>query len=392
MAASLPRRWRAGAAGLAAAALGVGLLPSSAAAHGAASDAFVKAAYYTQWSVYGGFTVSKVVANGDASHLNQINYAFINVAPNSAVPGAPIECVSGDPWADYQMPFGGSTGRPSVDGSADDWSGLQGNFKQLLELKKQFPGIRILASLGGYSWSGYFSDAALTAAGREHLVASCVDMLINGNLPGLPAGAAKGVFDGIDVDWEFPGAAGASTINGNGNPTARPEDTKTFTLLLAEFRRQLDDAARANHHRRYLLTAALSANPSKIALLQVRTISRILDQLDVMDYDFHGPWEAHGPTDFQSELYPSAAEAAAVGAANQFSVDGSIEAFLAAGADRRKLLVGVPFYGHGWVGVPDGGTHGLYQPASGPATLNGGSPTWAQLSTLGFTPYRDPTT
>ena len=365
------------------------VVPSSATAHEPRSDGLVRAAYYTQWSVYSGFTVAGVVANGDAGRLNQINYAFINVAPNPAVSGSPIECLSGDPWADYQMPFGGATGRPSVDGTADDWSGLQGNFKQLRELKARYPNLRIIASLGGYSWSGYFSDAALTAESRAHLVASCIDLLINGNLPGLPPGAAKGIFDGIDVDWEYPGAAGATLTNGNGNPTARPEDTRNFTLLLAEFRRQLDSAARANHHRRYLLTAALSANPAKIALLEVPQISRLLDQMDVMDYDFHGPWEAHGPTDFQSELYPSAAEAAVIGSAQQFSVDQSIDAFLRAGADRHKLLVGVPFYGHGWVGVPDGGTHGLYQTATGPSWLNGGSPTWAQLEALGYAPYRD---
>jgi chitinase len=80
----------------------------------------------------------------------------------------------------------------------------------------------------------------------------------------------------------------------------------------------------------------------------VRAISGLLDQLDVMDYDFHGPWEATGPTDFQSELYPSANETPA----NQFSVDQSVTAFLKAGADRRKLLVGDPTTGGYWVYDP----------------------------------------
>lgn len=387
---------RTGLAAVAAAAVVVPLgFASGASAHDwHGDDQLVRSGYYTDWSVYSGFTLKSAVDSGAAAHLNQIQYAFVNVAPTDAAashPTGPIECQIGDAWSDYQMPFGGSTGRPSIDGTADDWSGLQGNFKQILELKKLHPNIKVVASLGGFTWSDWFSDASLTAATRQHLVSSCVDLLIKGDLPGLPAGAAKGVFDGIDIDWEYPGSAGNHATNAAGNPTARPQDTANFTLLLKEFRSQLDALAKSDkHHGRaphYLLTAALSANPSKIALLQVRQVSQLLDQLDVMDYDFHGPWEATGPTDFQSELYPSSKESPA----NQFSVDQSINAYLKAGADRRQLLVGVPFYGHGWTGVQDGGTFGLYQPATGP-TADGGTANWNVISKLGYQPHRDPVT
>jgi len=399
---------RRGIALAAALAIPLALAPAAAAhdnGKGNGQGPDVRSGYYTQWSVYSGFTLKSVIDNGDASHLNEIDYAFINVAPETTgklggtdqyvpVADTPIECRSIDPWADYQMPFGGVGQPASIDGSADDWSGLQGNFKQILELKAKYPNIKVIASLGGFTLSDWFSDAALTEQTREHLVQSCVNMLINGNLPGLPEGAAKGVFDGIDVDWEYPGVPGdhATTLPPVAGPTARPDDTKNFTALLREFRSQLDQAAATSpingKKPHYLLTAALSANPSTIAKLQVKDISRTLDQLDVMDYDFHGPWEATGPTDFQSELYPSPKETPA----NQFSVDSSINTYLAAGADRGKLIVGVPFYGHGWTGVQDGGTHGLYQPATGPTAADGGTATWNVVSKLGYQPYRDPTT
>ncbi len=382
---------RTGLAAVAAAALVVPLgFATGASAHGGHGDgALVRAGYYTQWSVYSNFTPKSVVDNGDAAHLNQIQYAFINVAPNAGEPGSPIECQSADPWADWQTPYYNASN--SVSGK-DDAGVLHGNFNQLLELKQKYPNIKVVASLGGFTLSDWFSDASLTAQSRQRLVASCVRMLIDGDLPGLPAGAAKGVFDGIDIDWEYPGSAGNHATNAAGNPTARPQDTANFTLLLKEFRDQLDATARAQQqHGRaphYLLTAALSANPSKIALLQVHSVSRLLDQLDVMDYDFHGPWEATGPTDFQSELYPSPQETPA----NQFSVDQSIDTFLKAGADRHKLLVGIPFYGHGWTGVQDGGTFGLYQPATGPTADNGGTANWNVISKLGYQPHRDPVT
>ena len=365
------------------------------------NSADVRMGYYTQWSVYGAqFYVNNVISDGDASHLNQIDYAFINVAPNTSVPGSPVECSSIDPWADYEKPFGGSGQPPSVDGSADPdgWlNALKGNFEQLRELKAKFPDIKIVASLGGWTLSDWFSDAALTENSRQHLVQSCIDMLITGDLPGLPAGAAKGIFDGIDIDWEYPGAAGNHAVNSAGDPTARPEDTQNFTALLQEFRTQLDQLSREQHSEHYLLTAALSASPGKVALLQTKQVSKLLDELDVMAYDFHGPWEATGPTDFQSNLFDSPDSPQP--ANNRFSVDTAVNAYLDAGADRHKLIVGVPFYGHGWTGVPDGGTHGLYQPATGPAAPLAGDPaavpgteSWKDIASLGYKPYRDPVT
>jgi chitinase len=397
----LPRTFgahgRRGLALAAVAAIPLGLLPGAASAGGddrpvnMPGHGDVRSSYYTDWSVYSGYTLTNAVANGQIANLNELQYAFVNVAPNTSVAGSPIECQLGDSWADTDMPYGDGTGRPSIDGTTDNWSGMQGNFKQILELKKKFPNVRVVASLGGFTWSSYFSDAALTPAARQHLVQSCVNLLIKGNVPGYAPGAAKGVFDGIDIDWEYPGSAGASTTNGNGNPTARPQDTQDFTALLQQFRTDFDAYSHSTHGQHYLLTAALSANPSKIALLQVHQISQLLDQLNVMDYDFHGPWEATGPTDFQSELFPSATEAAAVGAQNQFSVDQSINAYLNAGAPRDKLIVGIPFYGHGWTGVQPGSTNGLYQPATGP-TADGGTANWNVIQKLGYQPHRDPAT
>ena len=92
-------------------------------------------------------------------------------------------------------------------------------------------------AIGGWSWSGQFSGLAETAAGRQKFVQSCVDQYIRGDLPGLPAGAAAGIFDGIFVDWEYPGAPG------NNNPYG-PQDTPDYTALMQEFRGELDAQSR----------------------------------------------------------------------------------------------------------------------------------------------------
>ncbi|WP_433016513.1 glycoside hydrolase family 18 protein [Kribbella sp. CA-294648] len=149
--------------------------------------------YYTQWSGYDrNFLVSDLVKNGTAAKLTHLNYAF-------GFLDAQGKCVSSDPWADYQRPF---TAEQSVSGKADEaGQPLAGNLNQLRQLKQKFPKLRISISLGGWTGSKYFSDAALPANRAAH-VKSCLDMWIKGNLPGAPAGAAKGVFDGIDLDWD----------------------------------------------------------------------------------------------------------------------------------------------------------------------------------------------
>lgn len=201
--------------------------------------------YYTQWSGYDrNFLVSDLVKNGTAAKLTHLNYAF-------GFLDAQGKCVSSDPWADYQRPF---TAEQSVSGKADEaGQPLSGNLNQLKQLKQKFPKLRISISLGGWTGSKYFSDAALPA-NRAASVKSCLDMWIKGDLPGAPAGAAKGVFDGIDLDWEWPAS------EGNPGNVIRPEDKQNFTGLVKEYRKQLDRASWP-FKGRYNLTAFLAGRP-----------------------------------------------------------------------------------------------------------------------------------
>src|SRR5215218_2444410 len=189
--------------------------------------------YYTNWSGYDrNFLVSDLVKNGTAGSLTQINYAFGFLDESG-------NCYSSDPWAD------------------DPGQALNGNINQLKELKKKFPNLRISISLGGWTGSKYFSDAALTPASRAAHVKSCLDLWLKGNIPGLPAGAAKGVFDGIDLDWEWP------ANEGNPGNVIRPEDKQNLAALVHEYRTQLDKLSWPVKGR-YNLTAFLPAAPSVI--------------------------------------------------------------------------------------------------------------------------------
>ncbi|MFD3696227.1 glycoside hydrolase family 18 protein [Streptomyces sp. NPDC058646] len=358
---------------LAVAACSLSLLTAFAPAAGAHGDeragghdrAHRKVGYFTQWGVYGrDFQVQDLDANGSAGKLTHINYAFGNVSADGKcftgnVPG------EADAWADYGRPLDAAN---SVDGVADTWDQpLAGNFNQLRELKAKHPGLKVMISLGGWSWSTHFSDAALTPASRKALVESCIDLYIKGNLPQDGArggeGAAAGVFDGIDLDWEWPGSAG------DADTKFRPEDKRNFTALVQEFRTQLDAYARSQRKKSwYELTAFVPTAPAKIdAGFDVRRIMRDLDFVTLQGYDFHVSGEK------------TTAQQSALHARNDFSVDGTVDAWLRRGAPASKLVVGMPFYGQGWTGVTGGGD-GMGQPAAGPAPA-----TWA----AGYEDYKE---
>jgi chitinase len=362
------------------------------AAAAAATSGGVKIAYYDQWSVYGNaFYPKNLDTEGIAGKLNVLNYSFENIDPtnltcfeatkasdstNESDPNAGDG--AGDAFADYQKSYGADI---SVDGVGDVWNQpIVGNFNQLKKLKAKYPNLKIVASLGGWTYSKYFSDAAATDASRKKLVSSCIDMFIKGNLPaqggyGGP-GTGAGIFDGFDIDWEYPGSPNGHT--GNHYSAA---DKANFTALLAEFRTELDAYGAANGGKHMLLTAALPAGQDKIANVETNKIGNYLDYANIMTYDMHGAWDATGPTNNQDPTYQSAGDpsTAIPPGTEKYSTDGAIKAWtngdsaygIPGGFPANKITMGYPMYYRGWTGVTAGANHGLYQPATGPAAARG---------------------
>ncbi|QLI81024.1 chitinase [Chitinibacter fontanus] len=337
--------------------------------------------YFTQWGVYGrDFQVADIITNGSAAHLTFINYAFGNIYEknggyecgivNKLEPGATDANAAGagtggDAWADF-----GLTAKRRVDPSDTiKWDDpLAGNFRELKAYKAKYPNTKLFISLGGWTWSKWFSKAAATDGLRKQLVKSCIDIYIKGNLPVVDGrggvGSAANIFDGIDIDWEFPGVIGQPYNN------VSTADKQNFTLLLAEFRKQLDELAAANQ-KKYLLTVAIGVGKDKIEQTEPREYSRYLDWINMMTYDFNGGWAAQGPTDFQSHLYADPASANYLdpkdpskrSLTSYYNIDDATTLLLNGGVNPKKLVVGIPFYGRGWTGVTNA-NNGLYQKAT----------------------------
>jgi chitinase len=254
-----------------------------------------------------------------AERLTHLFYAFGRVTPEGLA-------ALGDPCLDAgECPAGTAPPAPG------------GNFAALRTLKARHPHLRMLVSFGGWGGSAHFSDAALSDASRRRFAASAIALYI-GRWPGL--------FDGIDLDWEYPVAGGEA------RNVRRPEDRENYTRLLAELRRGLDSVT-ARDGRRYELSIAASANPSAVADLEVPRLAELLDFVGVMTYDYHtGGRMAH----FNAPLFAAAGDPTP-----QATTDSSVRAFLAAGLPREKLLTGVPFFGKSYGSVPPA-NDGLFQP------------------------------
>jgi chitinase len=336
--------------------------------------------YFVQWGIYGrNYQVADIDKSGSASYMTHINYAFGNVRNNRCEvgvtqPSDPNSGAGGDAFADYTKAFAAAQ---SVDGVADTWDQpLRGNWNQLKKLKAKHPGLKVLISLGGWTWSRGFSSAA-RPENRQAFVASCIDAYIRGNLPVTDgaggAAAAAGVFDGIDIDWEYPNACGISC--------GSAEDRQNFTALLAEFRRQLNEV-RAG----LLLTAAVGAGVDKIRATDPGQYHPSLDYINVMTYDFHGAFEPI--TNHHSALFNSPADPS-TGDQRYYNSNDAMQAFLDAGVPAAKLNLGIGFYGRGWTNVANV-NNGLYQSGSpAPGTYEAGIEDYKVLKNAAGTSHTD---
>ncbi len=240
------------------------------------------------------------------------------------------------------------------------------NFRILNQTKERNPHLKILISVGGWTWSGGFSDMCLTDSSRAVFIKSAVSFVEENNL------------DGIDIDWEYPGLPG----NGNVN---RPEDKENFTSLLKEMRSALDRLG-LKHDKHYLLTAATGASENYLAHTEMGEDQKYFDFINLMTYDFCEPGSdslaGHNAPLFTNPRDP-----------NHSSCDAMIQAFVDAGVPPNKILLGVPFYGHVWQ-VDSTVHHGLYEPGGIPKMRVRGSYENIELNLLnkeGFVRYWDST-
>ncbi|NGP89033.1 glycoside hydrolase family 18 protein [Fodinibius halophilus] len=253
------------------------------------------------------FPQEKVITEQDVEveKLTHINYAFANIKDGKIVQGFKNDAK---------------------------------NFNTLNSLKKKNPDLKILISVGGWTWSGNFSDMALTKQSRKKFIDSAVEFIKEHNL------------DGIDLDWEYPNMKGAGNVH-------RPEDKRNFTLLLKELRTRLDELGEKDD-KHYLSTIAAGVSKKYIANTEMAKVQRYVDFINLMTYDFYitGPDSLAG---HNAPLFTNPKDP------RKLSVDVGVDMFLDAGVPADKIVMGIPFYGRSAKTLSSTG-HGLYEPALPP--------------------------
>lgn len=175
--------------------------------------------------------------------------------------------------------------------------------KQIVALKSQAPQLKVLLSIGGWE-SGRFSEMAANDDFRRSFAKDCRRVVDKYNL------------DGIDIDWEYPTSSAAGI-------SSSPDDTQNFTLLMKDIRAAIGTDKQ--------LTLATAANGEYI---NFRAILPYIDFVNIMAYDMANAPQHH------SALFRSVN-------AGKLTGDEAVNAHLKAGVPRKKLVMGMPFYGRG---------------------------------------------
>ncbi|KAH8827976.1 glycoside hydrolase family 18 protein [Flagelloscypha sp. PMI_526] len=251
--------------------------------------------YFTNWGIYGRKYPPSLIPVHDLTH---ILYAFIDLSAETG------EVKLSDAWADKDIHYPG-------DSWNEDNSNLFGNFKAIYNLKKANRHLKVLVSIGGWTYSPKFHPVVIDHHKRRKFVESSVKLLEDYGL------------DGIDVDYEYPG---------------NPAEAQGYVDLLRELRHALDEHARRKHgcDYRFLLTIAAPCGPQNYNVLHVKAMDEVLDFWNLMSYDFSGAWDS--VANHQANLYHG-----------PISASQAVNWYHSQGVAKHKLVLGIPLYGRSFM-------------------------------------------
>ena len=184
-------------------------------------------------------------------------------------------------------------------------------------------GVKVVASIGGWSMCRHFPEVAADPVKRQRFVEDCVRLMNIG-------------FDGIDLDWEYPGPFAGMNFTGT------EADYENFAILAEEIRAAIGEDK--------LLTTCFAADINKISDFDWARLDRIFDYFNMMTYDYNGGWSNKAGHNSPLYTYDDAE-------APTWNWNDLYNGLAALNVNLSKVNMGVPFYGRGVI-------------TNGPAGLN----------------------
>ncbi|GHF01472.1 glycoside hydrolase family 18 protein [Thalassotalea profundi] len=262
------------------------------------------------------------VSNLPAEKLSHILYAFVGLCGDN----------SGTNAATQKAMATACEGKAPFSAVFYNENAVMTELNAFRKLKQQHPHLRILPSFGGWTLSQPFHEMAKSNSGLKHFVESALELI-----------KKHEVFDGIDIDWEYPGGGGNNQRKLQGK--AALNEKLVFTLMMKELREGLNKLQQQTG-REYQLSAAVSGQADKTNAIDWKKTIPFMDYVFAMTYDFAvGNGRASHHTNlFSSENNPQSSEA-------------MINNLLNAGIPEQKLVLGIAFYGRGWTNSGWQGDH-----------------------------------
>lgn len=287
----------------------------------------------------------------ELTHI-QYSFGFVDPTTNKLVLGDKQSDIEED-FKDYKIMHKGK--EIKIDPSLP----YKGHFNIITQMKKMYPDVKVVMSVGGWAGSRGFYTMLDTDAGIEAFTNSCVDFV------------REYGFDGIDIDFEFP-----SETSQSGNPDdfdvsepRRKTINARYNKMMKELRKKLDAASAEDGKTgddKYLVSAAVSASSWVLGGVKDNSYAKELDFLSIMSYDYHGGWNHF--VENQANIYSDPADTETLSMAlPTLSADWTVKYYRGV-LPPEKILMGIPYYTRGWENVSGGDGTGLHGVSNTPAT------------------------